>query len=65
MVEQIVARYGLPNGYIIGQEGSGAFVGGLRYGDGMLYTKFDGAAARSTGRVRRSASTSAATAPAP
>jgi hypothetical protein len=42
IVEQIVARYGLPNGYIIGQEGSGAFVGGLRYGDGMMYTKFDG-----------------------
>jgi hypothetical protein len=42
MVEQIVARYGLPNGYIIGQEGSGAFVGGLRYGDGTIYTKFDG-----------------------
>lgn len=42
MVEQIVARYGLPNGYIIGQEGSGAIVGGLRYGDGVMYTKFDG-----------------------
>lgn len=41
MVEQIVARHGLPNGYIIGQEGSGAFVGGLRYGDGIMYTKFD------------------------
>ncbi|HWT31317.1 MAG TPA: DUF1134 domain-containing protein [Propylenella sp.] len=42
MVEEIVARYGLPNGYIIGQEGSGAFVGGLRYGEGILYTKLDG-----------------------
>lgn len=42
MVEEVVSRYGLPNGYIIGQEGSGAFVGGLRYGDGMIYTKFDG-----------------------
>ena len=41
MVEEIVARYGLPNGYIIGQEGSGAFVGGLRYGEGILYTKLD------------------------
>jgi hypothetical protein len=39
MVERVVARYGLPNGYIIGQEGSGAFVGGLRYGEGMLYTR--------------------------
>jgi hypothetical protein len=41
MVEKIVSSYGLPNGYIIGEEGSGAFVGGLRYGDGVLYTKLD------------------------
>ena len=41
MVEQVVARYGLPNGYIIGQEGSGAIIGGLRYGEGILYTKLD------------------------
>ena len=42
LVERAVGRYGLPNGYIIGQEGSGAFFGGLRYGDGTLYTKMDG-----------------------
>jgi hypothetical protein len=42
LVERAVSRYGLPNGYIIGQEGSGAFVGGLRYGDGVLYTKVEG-----------------------
>ena len=42
LVERAVSRYGLPNGYIIGQEGSGAFVGGLRYGDGVLYTKMEG-----------------------
>ena len=42
LVERAVARYGLPNGYIIGQEGSGAIVGGLRYGDGTLYTKNEG-----------------------
>jgi hypothetical protein len=42
LVERAVSRYGLPNGYIIGQEGSGAFVGGLRYGDGILYTKVEG-----------------------
>jgi hypothetical protein len=41
MVERIVSRYGLPNGYIVGQEGSGALIGGLRYGDGFLYTKAD------------------------
>ncbi len=42
LVEKTVSRYGLPNGYIIGQEGSGAFIGGLRYGDGVLYTKAEG-----------------------
>jgi hypothetical protein len=42
LVERIVGRYGLPNGYIIGQEGSGAIVGGLRYGDGTFYTKAEG-----------------------
>ncbi len=42
LVERAVSQYGLPNGYIIGQEGSGAFVGGLRYGDGTIYTKYEG-----------------------
>jgi hypothetical protein len=42
LVEKAVSAYGLPNGYIIGQEGSGAIVGGLRYGDGFLYTKLEG-----------------------
>jgi hypothetical protein len=39
IVERAVSKYGLPNGYILGQEGSGAFIGGLRYGEGMLNTK--------------------------
>jgi hypothetical protein len=39
LVERAVSSYGLPNGYVIGQEGSGAIIGGLRYGDGVLYTK--------------------------
>lgn len=39
VVEKIFASYGLPNGYILGAEGSGAFVGGLTYGEGTLYTK--------------------------
>ncbi|HSM41578.1 MAG TPA: DUF1134 domain-containing protein [Afifellaceae bacterium] len=42
MVEYIVSEFGEPNGYIIGQEASGAFVGGLRYGEGYLYTKNEG-----------------------
>ena len=39
VVETAVSRWGEPNGYVLGQEGSGAFVVGLRYGDGKLYTK--------------------------
>ena len=39
VVQQAVSRWGEPNGYVLGQEGSGAFVVGLRYGDGKLYTK--------------------------
>ena len=42
LVEHIVSEFGLPNGYIVGQEASGAFVGGLRYGEGYLYTKNEG-----------------------
>jgi hypothetical protein len=38
-VEKIFSTYGLPNGYILGEEGGGAFVGGLTYGEGTLYTK--------------------------
>ncbi|SMH51594.1 DUF1134 domain-containing protein [Mesorhizobium australicum] len=39
VVEKIFASYGLPNGYVLGEEGSGALVGGLTYGEGTLYTK--------------------------
>ncbi len=39
MIEKIVGDRGLPNGYILGEEASGAFVGGLRYGEGTLFTK--------------------------
>ena len=39
VIEKAVSRWGLPNGYILGQEGGGAFVGGLRYGEGTLFTK--------------------------
>ncbi len=34
VVEKIFSTYGLPNGYVLGEEGSGAFVGGLTYGEG-------------------------------
>jgi hypothetical protein len=39
IVEKSVSQWGLPNGYILGEEASGAFIGGLRYGEGMLYTR--------------------------
>ncbi len=39
VVENAFSKYGLPNGYILGQEGSGAFIAGLTYGEGQLYTK--------------------------
>lgn len=43
-IERAASDYGEPNGYILGQEGSGAFVGGLRYGEGTLYTRNAGTA---------------------
>jgi hypothetical protein len=39
VIEKAVSQWGLPNGYVLGEEGSGAFVAGLRYGEGTLYTK--------------------------
>ena len=39
LVERVFSRYGLPNGYILGEEASGAFFGGLTYGEGTLHTR--------------------------
>ena len=39
VIESAVSRWGLPNGYVLGEEAGGAFFGGLRYGEGVLYTK--------------------------
>lgn len=39
VVERAVSNWGQPNGYILGEEGSGAFIAGLRFGEGTLYTK--------------------------
>ncbi len=38
-VESVFASAGRPTGYIIGEEASGAFFGGLRYGEGTLFMK--------------------------
>ena len=39
VVETATKRWGKPNGYVLGQEASGAFIGGLRYGEGTMYTR--------------------------
>lgn len=38
-VEEAVRRWGAPDAYILGQEGAGAVVAGLRFGEGTLHTK--------------------------
>jgi hypothetical protein len=41
-VEYAFQKSGRPNGYIIGEEAGGAFVAGLRYGEGTLHTPSGG-----------------------
>src|SRR5215211_419204 len=41
-VEEAVRRWGEPNGYIVGQEASAAIFGGLRFGEGVLFTRTAG-----------------------
>lgn len=38
-VEYAFQSQGRPNGYILGEDAGGAFIVGLRYGEGRLYTK--------------------------
>ena len=42
MIKDILAKQGEPNGYIVGREGGGAIVFGVRYGSGTLYHKVEG-----------------------
>ncbi len=42
LIEDILKKQGQPNGYIVGREGGGAFVVGLRYGSGTLFHKVEG-----------------------
>ena len=42
IIEKILNDQGRPNAYIAGREASGAFVVGLRYGSGVLYSKIEG-----------------------
>lgn len=39
LVERAVSQFGLPNGYILGEEASGAIFAGLRYGEGTMHTR--------------------------
>ncbi|UNE53545.1 DUF1134 domain-containing protein [Bartonella machadoae] len=38
-IQNIFSQYGYPNGYILGEEASGAFFAGLTYGEGILFSK--------------------------
>lgn len=42
LIKDLLAKQGEPNGYIVGREGGGAVVIGLRYGSGTLYHKVEG-----------------------
>jgi len=39
VVERATKQWGRPNGYVLGQEAGGAFAAGLRYGEGIMYTR--------------------------
>ena len=60
IVEKAGSQWGLPNGDVLGQEAGGAVMAGVRYGDGVLYTKNAGDLRVNSGRVPRSGSISAA-----
>jgi hypothetical protein len=42
VIEDLLRKQGEPNGYIVGREGGGALVVGLRYGSGTLHHKIEG-----------------------
>ncbi len=42
MIEDLLAKQGEPNAYIVGREAGGAFVVGARYGSGTLHHKVEG-----------------------
>jgi hypothetical protein len=42
LIQDILKKQGTPNGYIVGREGGGALVVGLRYGSGTLHHKIEG-----------------------
>ena len=42
LIEDVLAKQGEPNAYIVGREASGAFILGARYGSGTLFHKVEG-----------------------
>lgn len=42
LIEDILSEQGEPDAYIVGREGSGAFIFGLRYGSGTLFHRIEG-----------------------
>ena len=42
LMNRTFRQYGQPNAYIVGEEGGGAFLAGLRYGEGKLFTRLNG-----------------------
>jgi len=38
-IESATRHWGRPNAYVLGQEAGGAFIGGLRYGEGEMFTR--------------------------
>ena len=42
LIENILDEQGEPNGYIVGREGGGAFIFGVRYGSGTLFHAIEG-----------------------
>jgi hypothetical protein len=39
VIEYAFSNYGRPTAYVLGEEGGGAFIAGVRYGSGRLYAK--------------------------
>jgi hypothetical protein len=42
VIEHLFSNSGRPSGYILGTEGGGAFIAGVRYGEGTLYMRTGG-----------------------
>ncbi len=42
LIEDLLREQGEPNGYIVGREGGGAFIFGVRYGSGTLHHRIEG-----------------------